>query len=311
MKKFRTIDPRNTPTRDLHQFMVGTVGPRPIAFVSTLDADGKANVAPYSFFNIFSSNPPIAVFSSNRRVSDNTTKDTLANIEATGECVINVVSHSIVRQMAVASVEWPHEVSEFDAAGFTPLASDTVKAFRVKESPAHLECKVKEIITLGDQGGAGHLIICNVTRLHIDETMIDDKDRVDPYKLDLMGRMGRAYYVRASGDAVFPIVQAVLGPAIGFMGLPDSIKHSSILTGNDLGRLAGAKALPDPSDVVTLGEEDGHLQTILLRAKRALTSEAGAKAENVEKELHRYIQQTLEKNDVDYALKIAMFAAGL
>jgi len=289
--------------------MVGTVGPRPIAFVSTLDADGKANVAPYSFFNIFSSNPPIAVFSSNRRVRDNTTKDTLANIEATGECVINVVSHSIVRQMAVASVEWPHEVSEFDAAGFTPLASDTVKAFRVKESPAHLECKVKEIISLGDQGGAGHLIICNVTRLHIDETMIDDKDRVDPYKLDLMGRMGRAYYVRASGDAVFPIVQPVLGPAIGFMALPDSIQKSNILTGNDLGRLAGAKALPDPADVELLGKEDGHVKELLLRAERAVPKEAGAKVENPQAALHTYIQQTLEKNDVDYALKIAMFAA--
>ncbi|MFK8055741.1 MAG: flavin reductase family protein [Saprospiraceae bacterium] len=281
--------------------MVGTVGPRPIAFVSTLDAEGKANVAPYSFFNIFSSNPPIAVFSSNRRVRDNTTKDTLANIEATGECVINVVSHSIVRQMAVASVEWPHEVSEFDAAGFTPLASDTVKAFRVKESPAHLECKVKEVIPLGDQGGAGHLIICNVTRLHIDEEMIDESDRVDPFKLDLMGRMGRAFYVRASGDAVFPIVQPVLGPAIGFMGLPESIKNSSVLTGNDLGRLAGAKALPEASDVNSLQEEDGHVKEVLAKAENG--------AANHQEELHRYVQQTLEKNDVDYALKIAMFAA--
>ncbi len=297
MKNFRSIDPRNTPTRDLHQFMVGTVGPRPIAFVSTLDAEGKANVAPYSFFNIFSSNPPIAVFSSNRRVSNNTTKDTLANIEATGECVINVVSHSIVRQMAVASVEWPHEVSEFDAAGLTPLASDTVKAFRVKESPAHLECKVKEIVTLGDQGGAGHLIICNVTRLHIDETMIDERDRVDPHKLDLMGRMGRSYYVRASGDAVFPIVQPVLGPAIGFMNLPESIQRSSVLTGNDLGRLAGAKEMPSAADVNSLAEEDSFVKEVL------------AKTENKEAELHRYCQQTLEKNDVDYALKIALLAA--
>ncbi len=309
MKKFRTIDPRNTPTRDLHQFMVGTVGPRPIAFVSTLDAEGKANVAPYSFFNIFSSNPPIAVFSSNRRVSNNTTKDTLANIEATGECVINVVSHSIVRQMAVASVEWPHEVSEFDATGLTALASDTVKAFRVKESPAHLECKVKEVIALGDQGGAGHLIICNVTRLHIDETMIDERDRVDPHKLDLMGRMGRSYYVRASGEAVFPIVQPVLGPAIGYMSLPDSIKNSSVLTGNDLGRLAGAKEMPDAVDVDSLAEVDEFVKGVLAKAEGKTPGSSQGETEKIQEDLHRYCQQTLAKNDVDYALKIAMLAA--
>jgi len=143
------------------------------------------------------------------------------------------------------------------------------------------------------------LIICNVTRLHIDETMIDEKDRVDPYKLDLMGRLGRAYYVRASGDAVFPIVQPVLGPAIGFMSLPESIQKSSTLTGNDLGRLAGAKEMPQPTDFTSLNKEDEHIKEVL------------AKAENPHAELHKYIQETLEKNDVDYALKIAMFAASL
>ena len=290
---FRTIDPRKVATRDLHQFMVGTIGPRPIAFVSTLDAAGRANVAPYSFFNAFSSNPPIVVFSSNRRVSNNTTKDTLSNIKATGECVVNVVSHDIVRQMAVASVEWPHEVSEFDAAGFTPLASDTVKAFRVKESPAHLECKVRDIITLGEEGGAGHLIICDVWRLHVAERVIDERDRIDPHKLDLMGRLGRSYYVRASGDAVFPIVQPVLGPAIGFQALPQHVTNSTVLTGNDLGRLAGAKALPDADTLQQLRDQDPRVQEAFSQPDPHVA-------------LHRYAQELLASDHVDAALATVM-----
>ncbi len=295
---FRTIDPRTTPTRDLHQYIVGTVGPRPIAFVSTLDAEGRANVAPYSFFNAFSSNPPIVVFSSNRRVSNNTTKDTLANVRATGECVINMVSHAIVRQMAVASIEWPHEISEFDAAGLTPLAADTVKAFRVKESPAQLECKVRDIITLGDQGGAGHLVICDVLRVHVREDVLDERNRIDPHKLDLMGRLGRAFYVRASGDNVYPIVQPVLGPALGYMALPQNLRASKVLTGNDLGRLAGAKALPAAADVDEALAQDDKL--VALQAERDEESRRAA--------FHRYAQQLLADNQVDYALVVAMAA---
>ena len=160
-----TIDPKDTPQKDLHQFILGTVAPRPIAFVSTIDEEGNKNLAPYSFFNAFSSNPPIVVFSSNRRGSDNTTKDTLHNVRVSGECVINAVNYAIVRQMAVASVDFPTGVSEFEKTGLTPIPSDLVKAFRVAESPAHMECKVKDIITLGEGGGAGHLIICEVVRM--------------------------------------------------------------------------------------------------------------------------------------------------
>ena len=290
---FRTIDPRHTATRDLHQYMVGTVGPRPIAFVSTLDTEGRANVAPYSFFNAFSSNPPIVVFSSNRRVRDNTTKDTLANIEATRECVINVVDHAILHQMAVASVEWPHEVSEFDAAGLTPLASDTVKAFRVKESPAHLECKVREVVTLGEEGGAGHLIICDVWRLHVAERVIDERDRIDPHELDLMGRLGRSFYVRASGDAVFPVVQPVLGPAIGFQVLPAHVRDSEVLTGNDLGRLAGAPSLPEAASIEQLASSDE-------RVRAALASEEPTRA------LHTYAKELLAAGHVEDALRTVL-----
>jgi flavin reductase (DIM6/NTAB) family NADH-FMN oxidoreductase RutF len=240
----RTILPGTIPTKDFHQFILGTVAPRPIAFVSTLDAEGKPNLAPFSFFNAFSSNPPIVVFSANRRVRDNTTKDTLANIKATGECVINSVSHEIVRQMAVCSVEFPTGTSEFSKSGLTPIPSTHVKPFRVKESHSHLECKLKEIITLGDKGGAGHLIICEVVCVHIDESVIDERGRIDPNKMDLMGRMGRAYYVRASGAAIHTIPQAVEKLTIGYDNLPEHIRLSRVLTGNQLGVLAGLEALP-------------------------------------------------------------------
>ncbi len=241
----RTIVPGEIPVRDFHQFLLGSVAPRPIAFVSTMNRKGVPNLAPYSFYNAFSSNPPIVVFSSNRRVADNTTKDTLRNIQDTGECVINSVNYSMIRQMAVASVEFPDDVSEFDKTGLTPIPSVLIKPFRVKESPVHLECRVREVVTLGDQGGAGHLVICDVLRMHVSESVIDEKNRIDPHKIDLMGRLGRAYYVRASGPAVHTIVQPVTRMVIGYDALPESIRKSRLLTANHLGLLAGLFAIPD------------------------------------------------------------------
>ncbi|MDQ3016448.1 MAG: flavin reductase family protein, partial [Bacteroidota bacterium] len=211
-----TIDPLDTPQKDFHQFILGTVAPRPIAFVSTMDEEGRQNLAPYSFFNAFSSNPPIVVFSSNRRGSNNTTKDTLGNIRTSGECVINAVNFIMVHQMAVASVEFPTGVSEFQKTGLTPVPSDLVAPPRVGESPAAMECKVQDIITLGDKGGAGHLIICNVVRMHVAKEVLTDRNRIDPNKMDLMGRMGRAYYVRCSGQAIHTIVQEYLPVTIGY-----------------------------------------------------------------------------------------------
>lgn len=243
------IDPKEIPTRDFHQFLLGAVAPRPIAFVSTIDESGVANLAPYSFFNAFSSNPPILVFSSNRRVSNNTTKDTLANVKATGEVVINVVNYSIVRQMAVTSVEFESGISEFEKSGLTPIPSDLVGPPRVKESPVNMECKVKEVITLGEHGGAGHLVICEVVRMHVADEIVDDRNRIDPHKIDLMGRMGRAYYVRASGSAVHTIVQAVTELVIGWDALPGSAKSSTVLTGNALGQLAGLNEVPTEESI--------------------------------------------------------------
>ena len=266
--KTRLIDPAAMAVKDLHQYILGAVAPRPIAFASTVDSQGIPNLAPYSFFNAFSSNPPVLVFSSNRKVKDNQTKDTLLNIRETGEVVINAVNFAMMRQMALASIEYPAEINEFDKAGFTPLASDLVKPFRVAESPSQMECKVKDIITLGDQGGAGHLIICDVVRIHIHEAVIDDRDRIDPHKMDLVGRMGRAYYVRASGEAIHTVFQPVTDIAIGFDQLPESILKSPVLTGNQLAEIAALTALPsanalelllsEPDIADFLDQEDGY-----------------------------------------------------
>ncbi|NOT35849.1 MAG: flavin reductase family protein [Saprospiraceae bacterium] len=249
MKK--KIIPGTIPTPDLHQYLLGSVSPRPIAFVSTIDEQGRKNLAPYSFFNAFSSNPPILVFSSNRRVQDNTTKDTLHNIQLNMECVVNVVSYNIVRQMMISSVDFPTGVNEFEQAGLHEEAAEMVKPPMVLESPVNMECRVKEIITLGDKGGAGHLIVCDVVCMHIEEGVLDEQGRIDPHKIDLMGRMGRAFYVRASGEAVQSMPQTQTLPIIGYPQLPLHIRQSKILSANDIGILSGLRALPNPDEIKT------------------------------------------------------------
>jgi flavin reductase (DIM6/NTAB) family NADH-FMN oxidoreductase RutF len=242
---YRSLDPHELAVKDLHQYILGIVSPRPIAFASTMDKEGRPNLAPYSFFNAFSSNPPIVVFSSNRKVKDNQTKDTLHNLRETGEVVINAVNFAMMRQMAIASIEYPPEVNEFEKSGLTPLASDLVRPFRVAESPAHMECKVKDIITLGEKGGAGHLIICEVVKIHIRNSVMDEQDRIDPHRIDLVGRMGRAYYVRASGAAIHTLFQPMDVIGMGFDQLPPSIRHSPVLTGSELAEIAALSAWPD------------------------------------------------------------------
>jgi flavin reductase (DIM6/NTAB) family NADH-FMN oxidoreductase RutF len=238
------IDPKTISTKDLHQYLLASVAPRPIAFVSTVDKDGNKNLAPFSFFNAFSSNPPILVFSSNRRVENNTTKDTLRNVIDTKECVINVVSHKIVRQMTLASIEYDSSISEFEKAGLTPIPSKLVKPFRVAESPVQMECKVEDIIALGKEGGAGHLIICNVVWMHIDPFVLDDENRIDVHKIDLMGRMGRAFYTRASGSSISKINQPFKQMGVGFDTLPLSIKANPYLRGNQIAEIAALEEFP-------------------------------------------------------------------
>lgn len=240
-----SIDPQGLSTADFHANMLSAVAPRPIAFASTVDANGVPNLAPYSFFNAFSSNPPTLVFSSNVRVRDNTTKDTYHNIKESGEVVINVVSYNIVRQMALTSVEFPAEVSEFDKAGLTPLPSEKVKPFRVAESPVQFECKVKDVIELGKEGGAGNLFICEVVMMHIHKAVLDENNRIDVNKIDLCGRMGGANYVRASGDAIFSLKQPVNLQVVGIDSLPEHVRTSKYLTGADLAELANVEYLPE------------------------------------------------------------------
>ena len=287
----RTIDPKEIATGDLHQLLVGAVAPRPIAFASTVDENGTPNLAPYSFFKVFSSNPPILVFSSNRKRSDNSTKDTLHNVEAIGEVVINVVTHNIAWQAAVASIEYPQEVSEFEKAGFTPVASDIVKPFRVKESPVNMECKVQQIIPLGDAGGAGHLIICEVVRMHLDEAIFDERGRIDPHRIDLMGRMGRAFYVRASGEAIHRIYQPVNRIGIGFDQLPKGIRESHIFSGNNLAQFASLTEPPGREDILAV-KKDAYVQELL-------------SAPDPSEALHRYAQKELAKENVELAARLA------
>lgn len=240
----KTFVPSELTARQRHQFILGSVGPRPVAFVSTLDENGKPNLAPFSFFNVFCSSPPILIFSNSNRHKDGAEKDTLRNIRQTGEVVINLVDYNMVRQMAIAGIEYPHGISEFEKSGLTPIASDIVKPFRVKESPAHYECKVLEIKPLGDKPGGVNLVIAQGLLIHIRESAIGPDERINPHMMDLVGRLGGFNYCRASGDAVFPVVQPHSEIAIGFDALPDNIKNSRILTGNELAQLAGVTSLP-------------------------------------------------------------------
>lgn len=293
----RTILPKEIPTPELHQYLVGSVAPRPIAFASTMSEEGVPNLAPYSFFNCFSSNPPTLIFSSNRRVSNNTTKDTLANVEATGEVVINVVSHSFVRQMTLASIDYDEHVNEFEKSGLTPIESVKVRPYRVKESPVHFECKVKQILPLGEGGGAGNLVICNVEMIHISEAVFDEKNKIDPQRLDLMGRMGRAFYVRAHGPNIMKIFQPFNKLGVGFDQLPDSIKQSVVLTGNEIATIAAMEELPSQS-MCKDELEDMIVQEITTRFENDM--------EGRRYNLHQYARDLINENRVEKAAAVLL-----
>lgn len=241
-----TFDPKDLTTAKLHGYLLSAVAPRPIAFASTIDANGNPNLSPFSFFNVFSANPPILIFSPARRVRDNTVKHTLENAHETKEVVINVVNYDIVQQMSLSSTEYGEGVNEFEKAGLTMLKSDLVKPFRVAESPVQLECKVNEIIALGTEGGAGNLIICEVVKFHINDAVLDKNGSIDQVKLDLVSRAGGSYYSRAK-EGFFEIPKPLSTLGIGVDALPEVVRKSSILTGNDLGILANVEVLPSPN----------------------------------------------------------------
>lgn len=244
-----TINPKEIPVPKLHHYLLGAIGPRPIAFASTVDISGNENLAPFSFFNVFSSNPPVLIFSPARSGRTNTTKDTYNNVKAVPEVVVNVVNFDIVHQMSLASSPFSANINEFEKAGFTAIDSETIQPKRVAESPVQFECKVTEVKELGDQGGAGNLVICEVLRIHIHESVLDGDQMIDQEKIDLVSRMGGNWYCRADEKSMFEIMKPITTIGIGFDQLPEDIRKSSILTGNDLGQLAGIEELPNETDV--------------------------------------------------------------
>jgi flavin reductase (DIM6/NTAB) family NADH-FMN oxidoreductase RutF len=257
-----TIDPKSIDTVKLQGYLQSSVGPRPIAFASTIGENGVPNLSPFSFFNVFSANPPILIFSPARRVRDNTIKHTLINAEATGEVVINVVNYDIVQQTSLASTEYADGVDEFLKSGLTPVPSDVVKPFRVKESPVQFECKVTQIIPLGTEGGAGNLILCEVVRMHISEAILNENGAIDQHKIDLVSRLGANWYSR-SNQGLFEVPKPLTTLGIGVDAIPDFVKNSSVFDGNDLGMLGNIEALPTTEEVSIFVNQNFAVKAVL------------------------------------------------
>lgn len=288
------IIPGEVKTAQLHAYLLGSIAPRPICFASTIDKEGVSNLSPFSFFNVFGSRPPILIFSPSRRVRDNTIKHTLENVYETNEVVINVVNYSIVQQANLTSCEYPKGTDEFVKAGFTAVKSDIVKPFRVKESPVQLECKVLRVIETGKEGGAANLIICEVLCMHIDDHVLDENGRIDPHKIDLVARMGADFYCRASGSAVFEVHKPNAELGVGVDALPEHIRASNVLTGNNLGMLGNVTSIPVISELFY----DDRLSFIL----KEYTHDEDAKKE----QLHLYAKELLDARDVNKAWQILL-----
>ncbi len=257
-----TINPKEITDAKVQGYLQSAVAPRPIAFASTVNKDGLPNLSPFSFFNVFSSNPPVLVFSPARRMRDNTIKHTLINCQDTREVVINVVNYAIVEQMSLSSTEYPDGVNEFEKSGLTMVASESVKPFRVAESPVQFECKVTDIMALGDQGGAGNLIICEVVKIHIDEAVLDANGAIDQDKIDLVARCGGNLYTRAN-QGFFEIEKPITTLGIGVDNVPDFVKENPIFTGNDLGKLGNVEAIPTTEEVAQFVKENFSIKAVL------------------------------------------------
>lgn len=243
-----TFDPKKLSPVEKQAYLQGAIGPRPIAFASTIDSAGNANLSPFSFFNLFSSNPPILVFSPARRVRNNTVKHTLTNVEDTKEVVINIVNFDMVQQTSLSSTEYADGVDEFMKAGFTKLESEVVKPYRVAESPVQFECKVNDIIALGSEGGAGNLVICEVVRIHLSKDILDENGVIDQHKIDLVARMGGNWYSRAN-QGMFEVEKPLKTLGIGVDNIPEYIRKKTIFVGNDFGILGNIEQLPSETEI--------------------------------------------------------------
>ncbi|WP_350290278.1 flavin reductase family protein [uncultured Croceitalea sp.] len=285
----KTIDPISIPQPELHAYLLSAVAPRPICFASTIDAAGNVNLSPFSFFNVFSSNPPILIFSPARSGRDNSLKHSHQNVKEVPEVVINIVNYPIVEQMSLSSTAYAKGINEFTKAGLTEVPSEKIKPPRVGEAPVAFECSVTEVIELADTPGAGNLILAKVELIHINEAYLTN-GQLDTHKLDLVGRMGGSWYTRSSGDSLFEIPKPIRTKGIGVDKLPESIKNSTVLTGNNLGRLGNVEELPSQQEI---------------DAMKAITV---IKSVNNRKELHLLAKETLEKGDTKKALAILIHA---
>lgn len=292
----KIIDPKEVATSEFHGYLLGSVAPRPIAFVSTIDAQGQINLSPYSFFNAFGTNPPTLIFSPSRRVRDNTIKHSLENVREVREVVVNIVSYEMVQQMSLSSTEYPKNVNEFTKSGFTEAPSQKVQPPRVAEAKAAFECKVVQIIETGQEGGAGNLVICEVILAHIDESILDEHNKVDPFRLDAVGRMGGNWYCRAQGEALFEVAKPLRKLGIGVDQIPDSIRLSKILTGNDLGKLGNVEQLPKPEEI------EAH------RQETEIKSLLETSADNLENKLHLLAQKYLDQDEIHKAWSTLLIA---
>jgi len=288
MKSFK---PSELPTAQLQMYLQGVVAPRPIAFASTINEEGVPNLSPFSFFNIFSANPPILVFSPSRRVRDNTTKHTLENVLATKEVVINVVNYDIVQQTSLSSTEYGDGVNEFEKAGLTAVASDLVKPFRVAESPVQFECKVNDVIALGTEGGAGNLVICEIVKVHIKEEVLSEAGGIDQHKIDLVSRLGGNWYSR-SNMGLFEVPKPLVTLGIGVDSIPDAIKKDNFFTGNDLGMLGNIEALPTEEEIAIFVQENFTVKAVLSADDRL--------------KVNQLAKEYLEKQDILSAWKVLL-----
>jgi flavin reductase (DIM6/NTAB) family NADH-FMN oxidoreductase RutF len=286
-----SFEPHTLSPMQLQAYLQSAVAPRPIAFASTLDKNGKPNLSPFSFFNVFSSNPPILVFSPARRVRNNTTKHTLENCEATREVVINVVNYDIVQQASLSSTEYPDGVNEFVKSGLTMLPSDMVKPYRVAESPVQMECRVNEIIALGNQGGAGNLIICEVIKIHINENILDDKKMIDQHKIDLVSRLGGNWYSRSS-QGLFEVEKPLTTLGIGVDAIPEFVRESPVFDGNDFGKLGNIEALPTQEEITIFVQQNFAVKGVL--------------SSDDEMKIHQKAKEYLNNNDALSAWKVLL-----
>lgn len=292
-----SFSPKEKSVPELMNYLQSGIAPRPIAFASTIDGEGRPNLSPFSFYNVFGSNPPTLIFSPARRVRDNTIKHTLENVYEVPQVVVNVVNFAMVQQVSLSSTEYAKGVNEFEKAGFTPVPSVMVKPFRVKESPMQMECEVRQIIETGAGGGAGNLVICEIKMIHISEEVLDEKGMIDQHKIDLVARLGGNWYSRATGSALFEVTKPLTTLGIGVDALPEEIRLSNILTGNDLGRLGNVEKLPDNEEI---------REFIQSGRAEEICAELGFSPGEMATRRHEMAHLLLEKERVEEAWKVLL-----